>query len=140
MIKGDLVFHEARGWVGVPYVHQGRSRYGVDCIGFVICVRNAISPMPSWMQTSRNYGRVSQQDLLLQGLQRECTRIEAPEEGCIVLIQWPMNKIPQHVAIHGRGNIIHAYARSQKVIETGYRAHWLRDTHSLWRMPGVAPP
>lgn len=30
------VVNEARTWIGVPWVHQGRSRDGVDCAGLVI--------------------------------------------------------------------------------------------------------
>lgn len=35
-VAARAVVTEARTWVGVPWVHQGRSRCGVDCAGLVV--------------------------------------------------------------------------------------------------------
>jgi cell wall-associated NlpC family hydrolase len=36
-IRADIVA-AARGWIGVPWRHQGRSRAGVDCVGLIVVV------------------------------------------------------------------------------------------------------
>lgn len=32
------IVEAARGWLDVPYLHQGRNRSGVDCVGLPVCV------------------------------------------------------------------------------------------------------
>jgi hypothetical protein len=137
MIEAMAISDEARRWLGVPYVHQGRSRFGVDCIGLPICVRSTIAPWPQSQTEVTNYGRRPKDGLLLDRIASHCTRIREPEEGCVILIKWPRDKDPAHCGIYSQGNIIHAYSRALCVVETGHRAHWLRDTHSYWRLPGV---
>ena len=34
----SLIVETARSWIGVPYLHQGRNRFGVDCAGLPWCV------------------------------------------------------------------------------------------------------
>lgn len=139
MIPAQRIVDEARQWLGTPYLHQGRSRFGVDCIGFAICVRNSVEPVPMLMNETRNYDRRAAHQILLGKVTQYCTPLDEPEQGCLILIKWPLNAEPSHVALHADGNILHAYAQVAKVVETGYRAQWSRDTHSLWRLPGVGP-
>lgn len=137
MITGAQVVAEARRWVGVPYVHQGRTPYGVDCIGLVLCVRDALAPWAAIAGEARNYARHPKDGLLLARAQANCTQLDAPEDGAMILIRWPTTVHPSHAAIYAAGNLIHAYQRARRVVETGFRAHWLRNTHSFWRLPGV---
>lgn len=129
---------EARAWVGRKFAHQGRTQWGVDCIGLVICVRNELLPWPEGMKSTRTYAR-NPNGALLPAIQEHCTRIYVPEPGCIALMAWPQQKPEQasHVGFLTPDNIIHAYEAAGKVVETGYRGHWIRWTHSLWRLPGV---
>lgn len=138
MIRAADLVSEARSWLGVRYVHQGRSRFGVDCIGLVICVRSALERWTEAELEPRNYRRLPADGLLEQRLMRHCTQIEVPEDGAVILIRWPHTAHASHAALYAGGNIIHAYQLARGVIETGYRAHWLRDTVSYWRLPGVA--
>lgn len=138
MIERAAIVAEGQRWLGTPYVHQGRSQYGVDCIGFVICVRHAVEAIPSWLTETRTYARQPMHGLLLSRIAAHCTPLDQVEEGCLIVIRWPRMKEPAHVALYGGGNILHAYQKVNRVIQSGYRANWLRDTHSLWRLPGVA--
>ena len=38
MVTRAEIVTAARGWIGVPWRHQGRSRAGVDCVGLVVVV------------------------------------------------------------------------------------------------------
>lgn len=138
MIERAQLVSEARGWVGVPYVHQGRTRYGVDCIGLVLCVRAALAPWAALALEVRNYERHPKDGLLLARVQANCVQLDAPEDGAMILVRWPKTLHPSHAAIYAGGNLIHAYQRARRVVETGFRAHWARNAHSFWRLPGVA--
>ncbi len=135
-ITGQAIVDEARTWLGVPFHHQGRSRHGVDCIGLVVCARNALAPWADGMKSERNYPR-NPTGRLVAGLEQYLTRIENPEPGCVALIAWPKQELPAHVAILTPDTMIHAYAATERVVEAGYRGHWVRWTKSLWRLPGV---
>lgn len=138
MITPAQLVAEARRWVGVPYVHQGRSFNGVDCIGLIICVRSALAPWPASTLEPRNYARHPRDGLLLDRIRAHCAQISGAENGAVILIQWPTAEEPSHAAIYADGNLIHAYQRAGAVVETGYRAHWPRYTHSFWRLPDVS--
>jgi len=38
MVTRPEIVAAARGWIGVPWRHQGRSRAGVDCVGLIVVV------------------------------------------------------------------------------------------------------
>ncbi len=138
MITVPQLVNEARTWIGVPFRHQGRSRMGVDCIGLVVCVRNAVQPWPSGMNELTNYSRVAVDSLLLDKIvEHGFERIDKPVRGCVVLIRWPKIKHPSHVALLAGDTIIHAYRRVDKVCEVGYREPWLRLTCGYFKVPGV---
>lgn len=138
MITGQQMVDEARRWVGVPFRHQGRTRFGVDCIGLGIVVRNECEPWPEGMATPTDYRRNPLETLEVE-LKKFCTQIQHPEKGCFALIKWPKQKFACHVGLITPDHIIHAYAGKKTVVETGYRDPWIRMTVSFWRMPGVTP-
>lgn len=41
MPNREEIIAEARGWIGVPWLHQGRTRIGIDCAGIVVVVHQA---------------------------------------------------------------------------------------------------
>lgn len=134
-IAAQQIVEDARSWLGVPFQHQGRTRYGVDCVGLPVCIRHARIPWPEALAEvvyPRNpTGRL--EELIGQLL----TRITAPEVGCIAAIAWPKQNQVSHVGILTPDTIIHAYAQAGRVVETGYRGPWVRWTRSLWRLPAV---
>jgi len=137
VISQEAIVAEARTWIGVPFLHQGRSRNGVDCIGLVLCVRAALGPFPEAQGKPTTYSRTARDASLLSYMTDECEQGLEPEPGGIVLIQWPGTQQPSHVAICTGENIVHSYARQRRVLEVGYRAQWTKWTHSFWRIPGV---
>lgn len=139
MICGQQIVDEARRWLGVPFLHQGRTKFGVDCVGLVICVREAVEPCGFVDDITRVYGRRPKDGLLLSIANKECVQIEAAEPGAVLIIKWPKDPTPSHTAIlTTEGTMIHSYRGIEKVCEVGYRAQWVRWTYGFWRLPGVS--
>lgn len=132
----ELVAH-ARTWIGVPFRHQGRTRAGVDCAGFIVEMMKACGELPSNYHEPANYGR-SPSGHLIEIVRKYCTVAPPPAfAAALVLIKWSFDRVPSHVGICTGETLIHSYAGERAVIEHGYRGRWLRLTHSLWRLPGV---
>lgn len=127
----------ARALVGTPFRHQGRTAYGLDCIGLIILARHTLAPWGG-MQTAADYQH-NPNGKLLEIFPRFATPIDEPEEGAVAVMVWPMQKHASHVGIVTPTTIIHAYAAARRVVETGYREPWVRRTVSLWRVEGVTP-
>ncbi len=138
MIRGADIVMEARRWLGVPFQHQGRTKFGVDCVGLVLCVRHALSPWPEGLAETRAYRRRVSTPILKERAEFYGERVQTPAAGVIALIQWPGNADPTHIAILTGSTVIHSYERVGRVVECGYRDPWVKWTHSLYRLPGVA--
>lgn len=132
----DFVAH-ARAWVGVPYHHQGRSRYGVDCIGFPIMVLRELEMLPSDFVDAPRYGRTPT-GLMEPTVALHCVQLRSPQPGCLLLIRWPRVKFASHAAICAGHTMVHAHQQAGGVVEHGLRGPWLRNLHSVWALPGVS--
>ncbi|WBQ10873.1 hypothetical protein L2D01_03620 [Hyphomonadaceae bacterium ML37] len=42
IVTSEGIIAEARGWLGVPWGHQGSTRCGVDCVGLVVCLADVL--------------------------------------------------------------------------------------------------
>lgn len=136
MIHVDALIAEARTWVGVPFLHQGRTRHGVDCAGFIVAMMRSAGALPPDFCDIRNYARRPNGELLTL-VAHHCQRTHSEAPGLIVLIRWPRDTEPSHVALLTGPTLIHCYQRRRAVVEHGFRGPWRRDVHSLWRLPGV---
>lgn len=130
---------EARTWEGVPFRHQGRSRLGVDCIGYFVCMLRARGLLPTDFRDNPCYGRAPNTSEFHDTVERFCTPIHETEDGCLITIRWPQAKWPSHAAIVEGRYMIHAYERVGRVVRCGYGEPWLRLTHGIYRLPGVTP-
>jgi cell wall-associated NlpC family hydrolase len=129
----EQVVSEARGWVGVPFRHQGRDGHGIDCVGLPIVVGRALGIFPPAFDTAV-YGRLPTGELV-DRVKAHCRPIPAAVPGSLIVIAW--TKVAAHVAICAGETMIHAYESVGKVVEHGYRGRWIRMTHSVWALPGV---
>lgn len=136
MIAARTLLDEARTWVGVPFLHQGRTRNGVDCAGFVVALMRSAGQLPADFQDVCNYSRRPSGELFAL-ISRHCERAFTECPGLLVLIRWPRDTQPSHVAVLTGPTLIHCYQRKRAVVEHSYRGSWKRDTHSLWKLPGV---
>jgi cell wall-associated NlpC family hydrolase len=129
------VITEARALKGTPYRHQGRSSFGIDCVGLVLVVMERLGTINDDLRHA-NYGRLPREELIRKTA-THCTRLDAVEPGALILIRWPGESNPGHSAICTGTGMIHAFATLEKVVEHGYRGAWVKQTHSFWRLPGV---
>lgn len=136
MITAHDLVTEARSWLGVPFLHQGRSRNGVDCIGFVAAVCAYLGAVKPLENLPHNYAR-NPQALLMEAVRMMGTPTTL-EVGCLILIKWPTAAHASHAGIYTGTSMIHCYAASGKVVEHGYTTPWPERTAGLWRIPGVS--
>lgn len=128
----------ARSYLGVRYVHQGRTPRGVDCGGLIILVCGDCGlDVPASLRTA-NYGPI-QKGGLRKAVEDHCGVATGRQAcGSIALICWPGHREPGHIAFVTGENLIHAYSRSEKVVEHGLRAPWARLIAGFYEIPGVA--
>lgn len=130
------IIAEAKTWVGVPFKHQGRSRLGVDCAGMLVELLRAAGTLPASYSEPRNYGRGPSPELG-EIVQRYCVRTDQAAPATLILIRWPRESVPSHVALCTGRNLIHCYERAGRVVEHIYGEPWLRMTDSVWKLPSV---
>jgi cell wall-associated NlpC family hydrolase len=129
----------ARELVGVRFQHQGRTQFGVDCVGVPIVVGKRLGILPRTMRLP-NYGRMPSPALLehVESYMIPCAApMVAPMAGTMVAIAWRSNPLPSHVAICTGATLVHAYESAGRVVEHGYTRTWRLITHSVWMFPGV---
>lgn len=133
MIPRDAFLAEARSWLGVRWLHQGRNRHGVDCIGLLLVTCWALELTDYDVS---GYGRSPNADFM----RRECDRLmvpsAAPRPGDVYLMRFGTE--PQHIAIATERGLLHAYAPARKVVETTLPDAWRPRIVAAYTVPGVA--
>lgn len=127
--RSDVVEH-ARTYLGVPYVHQGRTRHGLDCIGLVVRVAHDLGL--SAYEIS-HYARVPSGRLMIRLLKENCQAIPPSTAQPGDLLHIAYGKQPQHLAIVTERGMIHADSR-HGVVEHGLIPDRIRGAY---RLPGV---
>lgn len=120
--KQDYV-SAARGWLGTRWVHQGRTRHGVDCVGLLIVagadVGLTVPDNPGYRRTPNPKAFV---DFILSNSNPE----ELPAPGNFGIFR--DGNQPCHVGIFGEDTygttLIHAYAGRQIVMEEPFAHDW----------------
>lgn len=143
MTPASLLIAEARKLIGVPWRHEGRTQQGVDCIGLVI-----LSGLNAGVDFFEEIGiapigvyQRKPAPELIRLVATHCKPTTA-EPGALVVFKFGCDSYPRHFGLlTDAGTVIHAEQKTRKrVIEHGYRSHWLRWTDSVWRLPGVEYP
>lgn len=134
-VTPDDIVAAARSLLGKPYLHQGRGPNRMDCAGVALQVASRFDLMPDADLTA-DYGRLPG-PALVATMRRLCRKIEEPRRGCLILIRWHGTAFAQHMAICAGDTLIHCCGLQKRVIEHGYRGHWIKQTDSAWWIPGV---
>lgn len=138
MMRGpERVVAHARSMVGVPWRHQGRKPWAVDCIGLVYVSLTAAG-WPRAVDLPRGYGREPWDDQLRKGLRQHFGGPISGDwmPGDIALFRWGKGE-PSHVGIiadhpHGGLSIIHA-SNLRNVVETALSGRLLSCVEEVYR-------
>lgn len=110
----------ARALIGVPFVHQGRSEHGIDCIGLVVLAGKTCGIDTSADIT--NYSRTPH-GVLLPLLEKALD----PVEGEICpgdLLVFRFKHEPMHIGIWTGSTLIHTFATIGRVVEHELDDRW----------------
>lgn len=134
MIADDFIA-AARGMLGVPFKHQGRSpRFGLDCAGLAVCAARQCGLN---VEDFTAYQRLPNTSDFLATLHKNCDRLLAGEERPGDLLIFEFSNNPQHLAIlTAPGRIIHAYGAGAiaKVVEHDMDATWRAKQRAAFRL------
>jgi len=119
IITRQMVVAEARTWDQVRYKHQGRDRFGVDCVGLVLCTTNALG-LTDYHYS--NYTRVPDGSEFLKHFELGgWTRIRIEDALPGDLLACKGGAYACHVAliteVGPMAAVIHAHASHHKVVE-----------------------
>lgn len=153
MSKRDRLISIARDWerIGVRWRHQGDSRAGADCLGFVagVAYEAEIVDARSINRDSRfrGYGRDPDPSMLDEVLGTYCERVSIRDAlaGDVLQLKWPQAMYPHHFAIVSElgddgmpVRMIHSYAGEPRcVVEQGISRMMLERVRRVWRIRGI---
>jgi cell wall-associated NlpC family hydrolase len=132
----------ARGWLDTRWLHQGRTRSGVDCVGLVVVV--AAQARGSAFDV-RDYARIASDERMLavcDALLIRRTTLAEMQPGDVVVMHYNEQR---HMGIvtpyHWGGlGLIHAYAPARKVVETRLSEDILARVLAAYRWPAHPLP
>lgn len=133
------VLAEAVRWIGTPYCHQAsRCGVGVDCLGLIVGVWNAlgIEPLQLPRRDQRSWAQHADGEPLLDGLRAYLIEMApanlAPAD--IVVLRWRKRWPASHLAIlMDDDTIIHAYEGGRVV--RSHLAPWASHVAACFAFP-----
>ncbi len=136
--NADLVA-EARSWLGVRWLHQGRSREGVDCVGLpIVCVQK----LRGMDVALPDYRRASTDDTMVQMCRQYLQPIALADmrPGDVIVLGFERQR---HMAMLGDYpggglSMIHAYLPNRKVVEARLDTVWAGRIVAAFRIPEAA--
>lgn len=134
------IAERARSLIDVPFLHQGRDKNGMDCVGLLAyAIQYPFEQIPAYPRDPYN-----------RELERAMTAafgdpillkpsIEDLREGDLAAMQYrgPIRHVGivlNHPTIEGALSLIHTDAMTEKVIEHILDAKWLRRIEKVWRL------
>ena len=142
-IPSKTVYEIARTWLGVKWVHQGRTRAGIDCGGllYVVADELGLDPVDTAGYGRRPTGDDFEQMILLGGAYKIPREDLRPGD----IIATKVVTFPSHAGIVGANTksygapltLIHAYAPARKVVEGPLDDFWFKRIWGTYRIKGV---
>jgi cell wall-associated NlpC family hydrolase len=139
MVAREAIVAEARSWDGVRWVHQGRNRHGIDCIGLVVVVRRSLGIGD---YDIAGYPREPDGTFMSHFFNAGGTRVGIPKAMPGDLLLFKDAKSPCHVGIVTACNgdlkfMVHAHATRRRVIEEPVINEWQQKWVAAIQMPGI---
>lgn len=126
----------ARGWLDVRWLHQGRSRQGIDCVGLLIV---AAADLGITLPDMPGYRRSSDPAKFLGHVVANSLPESEPHPGAFGIFRDGTQ--PCHVGIFGERDghltLIHAYAGTGKVMEELFIHDWPLHLMSVRSIEGL---
>lgn len=134
-ILASQVVSTARGYLGTPFMHQGRLKgIGVDCIGLLVGVARELGIT---QHDSTTYSRSPDGTTLCRELNK-CLIKECNGRLGMVAVFWiSQPSMPVHAGILTDVGMIHTYANVGKVVEHVLDPRWRKRIVCFFRYPGV---
>lgn len=134
------VVAEARSWIGTRWIHQGRNRHGIDCIGLVVVVRRELGFTG---YDVAGYPREPDGTFLSHFLNAGGIRVGILKAQPADLLLFRDARSPCHVGIITRrdGDVLrmaHAHALRHRVVEEPVVHDWQRKWVAAIQMPELA--
>lgn len=143
-----------RSYLGVRFLHQGRSRSGIDCVGLVSCAASDLGFANEVKESLRDYQRAPDSEMFKARIKDfldplPCNRLQPMRKqllvGDVIAFWIDRRGLPRHVSVYagvdknGQDTMIHAYAKTPKcVIEQPVdMGFWLQRIDSFWRLPMI---
>ena len=140
MTLRDKVVEEARSWLNTRWVHQGRTRQGIDCAGLIVVVGRKFDILDYDDKT--NYQRRTAGLSFLKPFRESMRRKSFNERkpGDVVLFRDA--HFPCHSTIYtaneGIETIVHATILERKVVEERLqRGDWLQRVVACFEYKGI---
>ncbi len=141
MISRAQVVEEALTWLGVPWVHQGFSKRGCDCIGLIRGVgkvTGAVEPDQDEADKYLCYSRNPDPIKMRKGLRTFFIPIPLIEAKIADILWFRLGKDPRHLGIITEpGIVIHADGVQGKVIEHRMATSRIRMPIAAFQFPLV---
>ncbi len=138
-VTRSKIVDEARTWLGVKWVHQGRTRLGIDCAGLIVLVAKALD-LSDYDSVAYHRTAVSTNFLNHFAPNMDSKPILDALPGDVLLFR--DSAFPCHSAIvgtlHGGPSIIHAHALRRMVVEERLdQGDWLDRRVACFAFRGV---
>lgn len=137
MTGPERVVAHARAMLGVPWRHQGRKPWAVDCAGLVV-LAFAAAGWPTAKNSPARYGREPWDSMLERTLEYQFgPPTQDPwQQGDVAMFRWGKGE-PSHVGIIANHpvsglSIIHS-ANTTGVVESGLVGRMLESVVSVYR-------
>jgi cell wall-associated NlpC family hydrolase len=130
-LQRDEFIAAARELIGVPWVHMGQTKLGVDCVGLVVYSGKMCGAFPQ-DYTIPEYPMGPARTKMLRHLEYICQRTMEPTVGDVVVF---IKKNLAHVGIlTEHNNMIHASQGDKRVLEVPFTSPWADYPHSFWEL------
>lgn len=141
MLSRDKILEAARSWIGVPWLHQGRSRHGVDCVGLIVKVAHDLGISD---YDSNDYQRRTHGHAFLRHFRENMKEKPIAEAAPGDVMLFRDSSYPCHSSIIGKDHrgltIIHAYAIRRRVVEELLeQGDWISKRVACFEFDGVEP-
>jgi hypothetical protein len=138
VVTPGQIIAEARGWLGVPWRHQGRTRAGVDCAGLVVMVARALEFTD---YDATGYSRRASGFDFVRHFQAAMAAVRVAEAMPGDVLVFADGAYPCHCGFlslwQDHPHLIHAHVSRRQVVEEPYLGEWPGSVRFAFRFHGI---